>query len=134
MATGTGVNSSKVNVYALLSQPKGVSCSKTNVYAVFDTATAPSWPGFTFGNGVVGSPYSQSFSANGSSPITYTVQSGSLPAALSLTGSTIAGTPTTAGLASFTLRATNAFGFADQPFTISISAGGSSGGSFVFAS
>jgi hypothetical protein len=135
MATGTGVNVSKVNLYSLLTPPVGVSVCKVNLYAVLATAVAPSWTSFTFGNGVVGSAYSQTFSANGSVPITYTVSTGSLPPGLSLTGTggnTVSGTPTTAGVYSFTLQATNSFGTAFFPTSITV-VNPASGGAFVYA-
>jgi Putative Ig domain len=133
MATGTGVNVSKVNLYTVLTPPVGVSVSKVNLYAVLSTAAPPIWGSFTFANGVVGSAYSQSFAvASGSPPITYTVSSGSLPPGLSLSGNTISGTPTTAGTYSFTLDATNAFGSAFYPTSITV-VNPTSGGVFVYA-
>ena len=116
MATGTGVNVSKVNLYAVLG-----------------TAVPPSWNTFTFGNGTVAIAYSKSFSANGSPAITYSVLTGSLPTGLSLSGNTISGTPTVAGAYSFTLRATNAFGTADFPTSITVNASVAGGAAiFVF--
>src|SRR5207249_398076 len=46
----------------------------------------------------------------GVAPFTWAVTSGALPPGLSLAGSTISGTPTTAGTYTFTLRATDANG------------------------
>ncbi|WP_429931992.1 putative Ig domain-containing protein [Agrobacterium vitis] len=59
----------------------------------------------------VGTAYSETITASGgTSPYTYAVTSGTLPAGLSLNTSTgeISGTPTTAGSASFTISATDA--------------------------
>lgn len=151
MSTGTGVNVSKSNVYALLSPPAGVNVSKSSVYALLSppvginvsksvvyvllngSPVAPSWPSFSFGNGVVGSAYAQTFGANGTAPITYTLLSGSLPAGLTLNSAgSISGTPTSAGTSSFTLRATNAFGTADLATAITVlTPGGGSGTSAV---
>jgi YVTN family beta-propeller protein len=61
-------------------------------------------------DGAVGSSYSQTIGiANGTSPFTYTVYSGSLPTGLHLSASTgaISGTPTTAGTATFTVKVTD---------------------------
>jgi hypothetical protein len=50
-------------------------------------------------NGTTGVTYSASLSASGDAPITWSLQSGSLPTGLTLTGNVIGGTPTTAGTA-----------------------------------
>jgi hypothetical protein len=74
----------------------------------------------------VGSSYSQRWDlAPAAAPTTYTLQAGSLPPGLSLSNvgndvGQLAGTPTTAGAYSFTLRATNAYGTADQAFTLTV--------------
>jgi hypothetical protein len=63
----------------------------------------------TLPGGAVGAAYSQVVSATGGSgSFTFSVSAGSLPAGLSLTAATgtIAGTPTAAGLRTFTIRAT----------------------------
>ncbi len=65
----------------------------------------------TLPSGVVGSPYSQIVTASGGvAPYTYSVSSGTLPTGLTLNGETgvIAGTPTSAGLFSFTIQALDA--------------------------
>ncbi|UFS69545.1 Ig domain-containing protein [Geomonas sp. RF6] len=56
--------------------------------------------------GTVGTPYSQSLVATGgTSPYTWTVSSGDIPAGLSLsTAGVISGTPTTAGTSTFTVQ------------------------------
>ena len=59
-------------------------------------------------NGVVGMAYSQTLAATGTTPITWSVTSGSLPDGLALsTAGVISGTPTTAGVVSFTVTAAN---------------------------
>lgn len=159
MSTGTGVNVSKANVYAVLMPPAGVSTSKVNpyailanppglnvgkanVYAVFSTSNfnPPVWTAFTFSDGVVSIAYSQQWDLTPASPpTTYSVVSGSLPPGLSLTSISgdlgeITGTPTTAGTYSFTLRATNAFGTADSPFSITVVSPGTGESAYVWCS
>ncbi|MDO7877403.1 Ig-like domain-containing protein [Hymenobacter sp. ASUV-10] len=58
--------------------------------------------------GTQGVAYSQGLSASGGeAPYTYAITSGALPSGLSLTGSTIAGTPTTNGTFNFRVAATD---------------------------
>lgn len=65
----------------------------------------------------------QTLIATGSSPITWTVVSGSLPAGVTLSSTgTLAGLPTTAAAFTFSARATNGFGFATQAFSGTVGA------------
>lgn len=100
---------------------------------------APSWGTWDMAPGTVGIAYQDEWYLEGcATPVTFTLQSGSLPPGLSLSTLTgaegeISGTPTTAGTYSFTLRASNAYGHADQAFSITVSAAPSSGGgSYTF--
>lgn len=137
MSTGTGLNVSKVNCYAILANPPGLNVTKTNAYAVLASASSPSWPTVDAANGVVGYAYTWSVTPTGATSIS--LLSGSLPTGLSLSGTTtatISGTPTAAGTYSFTLRATNSYGTADQAFSITIAAasgGSGGGGAWTFA-
>ena len=74
--------------------------------------------------GTVGSAYSQTLIATGDTPITWSIESGSLPAGLSLEASTgiISGTPATVETASFTIKATNAAGSDTKALSIDITA------------
>ena len=61
-------------------------------------------------NGTVGQPYSQTLQATGgTSPLTWSLESGALPAGLALNASTgaLTGTPTAGGTSSFTARVTD---------------------------
>src|ERR1700676_2909576 len=72
--------------------------------------------------GTVGVAYTTSLTAvNGVQPYSWSVSAGSLPAGLTLTGSTISGTPTASGTANFTVKvtdATNATATANLSITI----------------
>jgi hypothetical protein len=67
-------------------------------------------------NPVVGTAYSQNLSAQlGTSPYTWSLKSGSLPAGLTLSSAgVISGTPTTTGVVSFTVRVTDAGGMENR--------------------
>jgi len=91
--------------------------------------TAPTIITTSLPNGTVGTAYSQTLSAAGDTPITWRVNSGSLPAGLSLNASTgtISGTPTTAGPSTFTVNATNSKGTDAKQLSITITASGGGG-------
>jgi hypothetical protein len=74
-------------------------------------------------NGTVAVAYNQTISASGgAAPNTFTVTSGALPTGLTLTpAGVLAGTPTTAGSFTFTVRGTDANGcFGSQAYTVVI--------------
>ncbi|RZI41730.1 CHRD domain-containing protein [Herbaspirillum sp. HC18] len=78
-------------------------------------------------DGAVGSPYSQSLIATGgTTPYTWTVASGTLPAGLTLDATgMISGTPTAAGPSSFTVRVTDSaapVATASHDFTLAVAA------------
>jgi hypothetical protein len=127
-----GIHVSKAVSYAVLGPPVGVAISKLNSYMVIETPRTPVWAPFTIPSGTVGTSYTLNFSAAGSPTITYTNPSGSLPTGLSLSGSTISGTPTVAGSYTFVLRATNIWGSADLSVTILINSASAGGGVSLF--
>ncbi|GHU94006.1 hypothetical protein FACS1894156_1660 [Bacteroidia bacterium] len=71
--------------------------------------TAPTITTTSLPAGTVGAAYSQTLTATGSTPITWSVTVGTLPAGLSLNASTgvISGTPSAAGASTFTVQAAN---------------------------
>ena len=73
-------------------------------------------------NGKVGEAYSQTLTADGTTPITWSVENGDLPTDLSLNKDTgkISGTPTTAGTATFTVKAENSAGSDMKELSITI--------------
>jgi hypothetical protein len=75
--------------------------------------------------GIVGSAYSQTLTATGTAPITWSLDSGSLPAGLSLSPSgVISGTPTAAALSQnftpFVVKASNSAGSDVESLTIDV--------------
>lgn len=79
----------------------------------------------TVPDGTTGTPYSQQFTGSGGTgPYAFTHVGGTLPAGLTLTAAgLLAGTPTTPGASTFTIRATDANGcFAERPYTVVINA------------
>ena len=83
---------------------------------------APTITTVSLPNGTEGTSYSQTLTATGTTPITWSVTSGSLPTGLSLNGNTISGTPTTAGTSTFTVKAENDYGNDSTQFTLTIEA------------
>ena len=94
----------------------------TQLTGTVGSAISPTINTTTLGSVVAGTAFSLTLSASGSAPVTYALQSGSLPTGLSLNSSSgaISGTPSAVGSYTFTIRATNAAGFDDQAFTGSV--------------
>lgn len=89
------------------------NCTGTQLYAVTITCGSVTVLPATLPDGVVGSPYNATISANGGNgPYIFDVAAGSLPPGLSLDSGTggITGTPSSAGAFSFTITATDASG------------------------
>ena len=76
----------------------------------------------TLSGGTVGTVYSQRLTAQGTAPITWRIDSGTLPAGLSLDADTgeISGTPTAVGTATFTVKAENSVGSGTKELSITI--------------
>lgn len=126
---------------ASLSLPSGVTLSDTTKLSVFNeqvngdkrtdyasglsAVPAPEKPAITtttLSGGKVGEAYSQTLAATGTAPITWSIESGNLPAGLTLSGNTISGTPTTAGTFTFTVKAGNSVGNDTKKLSIVIQA------------
>jgi hypothetical protein len=83
------------------------------------SAVPPTITTTTLSTMIQGTPFSQTLNATGTSPLSWTISGGLLPAGLSLNSSTgtISGTPTGTGSYSFTITATNSAGSDPQGFT-----------------
>jgi len=83
----------------------------------------------TLDNARVGQAYNVTLNAAGSTPITWSISLGALPAGLSLNATTgaITGTPTTAGRVNFTVVAQNVAGTSSVPLSIYVEAAAASG-------
>ena len=102
----------------------GNYCGKAEHYFTIseNAAAAPTITTDTLPGGKVGEAYSQTLSATGTTPITWGIDSGNLPAGLTLDEATgeISGTPTAAGTASFTAKAENSAGSDTKELSIAI--------------
>ena len=135
----TAIYSNNVNPYTLTPDDAGFDpekapkvtlygtgnyCGKAEHYFTISesTAAAPTITTDTLPGGKVGEAYSQTLSATGTTPITWGIDSGNLPAGLTLDEATgeISGTPTAAGTASFTVKAENSAGSDTKELSIAI--------------
>ena len=102
----------------------GNYCGKAEHYFTIseNVAAAPSITTDSLPDGKVGEAYSQTLIADGTEPITWSVDSGNLPTGLSLNVDTgeISGTPSAAGTATFTVKATNNAGSDTKELSITI--------------
>jgi len=92
-------------------------------YTPTNTGIAPTIITSSLLNGTVGTAYSQILTASGDTPITWSLDSGSLPTGLTLSVSgTISGTPTAAATSTFTVKAVNIAGSDKKQLSITIAA------------
>jgi len=87
---------------------------RSNVAAI-TVNTVPSINVYNVPDGVVDWPYDFTFGAIGTAPITWDIESGSLPPGLTLSnGGRLSGTPTQEGTFAFTVRAQNVADYHDR--------------------
>lgn len=99
----------------------GSAISSEAVLTVNPAPVAPIITTSTLPDGMVNTSYNQALTATGDTPITWSIESGSLPNGLTLSpGGVISGTPTAAGTFSFVVKAANIAGDNTKSFTIVI--------------
>ena len=102
----------------------GNYCGKAEHYFTISesTAAAPSITTSSLPDGKVGEAYSQTLTANGTTPIKWSISGGALPESLNLNEITgvISGTPTADGTAKFTVTAENSAGSDTKELSITI--------------
>lgn len=94
----------------------------TAKFVVDSTSAAPVITTAILPNGTVCAAYSQTLAAAGTTPVTWSIDSGALPDGLRLNETTgeISGTATAEGIASFTVKATNSAGSDTKTLSIII--------------
>ena len=108
--------------------------SEITVNAAFEAipAAQPAITTTSIPNGTRNIFYSTTFAATGTTPITWSVSSGSLPPGLTLsTAGVLSGTPTQTGNFTFTVRAANEVGNNDRTFSMTIFQHGDQHGTFL---
>ena len=102
----------------------GDYCGKAEHYFTIseNAASAPTITTDSLPDGKVGEAYSQTLTANGTTPIKWSISGGALPDGLSLNKDTgkISGTPTADGTAKFTVKAENSAGSDTKELSIKI--------------
>ncbi|GHV35450.1 hypothetical protein FACS1894187_08190 [Synergistales bacterium] len=104
-----------------ISQPLKIEAA---AYAPAPAPVAPAITTTVLASGTVGAAYSQTLAATGDAPITWSLESGSLPGGLTLSSAgAISGNPTAAGAFAFTVKASNGVNpDATKNFSITIAA------------
>lgn len=114
-ATDGTVASASTFAAALKTGPVDWIGTDRNFYYYF----TPTWTDQLLATPRHNAEYSDSVSAGGSAPISYTVSAGSLPVGLSLNASTglVSGTPTAESAYAFTVKAQNGYGSVTKSFS-----------------
>lgn len=115
---GTPASSAGGTAVFTVTAQGGATATQTIVIAGGAAGDQPVVTTTSLAAGTVGTAYSQTLTATGATPITWSV-TGALPPGLSRSGAAISGTPTAPGAWQITATATNAFGSASRVLTIS---------------
>ncbi len=106
--------------------------SANNRVLAFDLVNLPETANFA--NGTTTEAYSQTLTTGSQGTVTHSLDSGTLPPGLSISGNTLSGTPTSAGTYNFTLTSTDTVSsgvivFKDtQAYSVTIASGSGGGG------
>ncbi|MES2390227.1 MAG: putative Ig domain-containing protein, partial [Acidobacteriota bacterium] len=124
--TGTPTAAGTAN-FTVTVTDAGTKTAIANLSIAIAAAVTPvSISTLTLPAGTVGSAYSAAIvAANGTTPYSFAVTSGALPAGLSLSGGTISGSPTTAATSTFSVTVTDHNGgTATQSYSVTIASAG----------
>ena len=118
--TGTPTNAAQAGTFNITLRATNAGGTDDQALTLLYSAAseAPVVTTTSLAAGTVGTAYSQTLTATGATPITWSV-TGALPPGLSRSGASISGTPTAPGAWQITATATNAFGSASRVLTIS---------------
>lgn len=117
-----GVPSGAAGSYSFtVTATNSVSTASQVVNMTLTAPVAPTITSFTPPGGTTSQAYTYTFGANGTSPITWDIASGTQPTGLQLSAAgVLSGTPTAAGTFTFVVRATNSAGNATQSVPVVI--------------
>jgi len=119
--SGTPTTQGTYTFTVQVTNPTGLTYADTKQYTVvIGPSGAPVITTNATLNGIINTAFSINFTATGTTPITWTIASGSLPNGISLSGNTLSGTPTQGGVFTFVVSATNTPGVDTKQFTLTI--------------
>ena len=119
----TGISAGTHTATVTVSGDNGISETFEVSFTVNPAApsgTAPTITTTTLPGGTVGTAYSQTLTATGDAPISWSIDSGDLPDGLDISGNIISGTPTADGTFTFTVKAENDEGDDTKQLSITI--------------
>ena len=122
VTVASGASDGKSYAVKAVSTEDPTKCAMATVTVGSPIPTAPIITIASLLGGVLGTAYCQTIAATGSTPMTWSVASGSLPGGLSINTSTgvISGTPMAAGTFQFTVKAENSVGSDSKALSITV--------------